>query len=48
MSGDVKPRTVDEMTKRIRENHPRVSGEKARQIAVDSARRINRRRSEGK
>lgn len=46
MSNDVKPATVDKAAEQIKKSNPSLSSEKARQIARESAERINRNRRE--
>lgn len=43
---DVKPATVEKAAEQIKKSNPSLSSEKARQIARESAERINRQRRE--
>jgi hypothetical protein len=43
---DVAPSVVDKVAQKIKESSPNLSSEKARQIARESAERINRERRE--
>lgn len=39
---DIKPSTVDKVAEKIKQSNPSLSSEKARQMARESAERINR------
>jgi len=43
---EIKPATVDKAAEQIKKNNPSISSEKARQIARESAERVNRQRRE--
>jgi len=43
---DIKPSVVDKVAQKIKESSPSLSSEKARQMARESAERINRERRE--
>jgi len=43
---EIKPATVDKAAEQIKKNNPSISSAKARQIARESAERVNRQRRE--